>query len=47
MNIPEGMGYNSKHCLLVTNKIYEFLKSARAFYENLMSTLKLIGFKCN
>jgi hypothetical protein len=47
MNIPECMSYDSKHCLLLTKTIYGLVQSAREFYKKLMSTLKLIGFKCN
>jgi hypothetical protein len=47
MNIPEGMSYNSKHCLLSTKTIYGLVQSAREFYKKLMATLKSIGFKGN
>jgi hypothetical protein len=47
MNIPEGMSYDSKHCLLLKKTIYGFVQSAREFYKKLMTTLKLIGFKGN
>jgi hypothetical protein len=47
MNIPEGMSYDSKHCLLLTKTIYGLVQSARELYKNLMSTIKLIGFKSN
>jgi hypothetical protein len=29
MNIPEGMSYDSKHCLLLTKTIYGLVQSAR------------------
>jgi hypothetical protein len=45
MNIPEGMSYDSKHCLLLTKTIYGLVQSAREFYEKLISTIELIGFK--
>jgi hypothetical protein len=45
MNIPEGMSYDSKHCLLLTKTIYGLVKSEREFYKNIMATLKLVGFK--
>jgi hypothetical protein len=45
MNIPEGMSYDSNHCLLLTKTIFGLVQSAREFHKNLMSTLKLIGFK--
>jgi hypothetical protein len=47
MNIPEGISYDSKHCLLLSKTIYRLVKSAREFYKKLMATLKLIGFKGN
>jgi hypothetical protein len=47
MNIPEGMSYNSKHCLLLTKTIYGLVQSAREFYKKLMATLKSFGFKGN
>jgi hypothetical protein len=47
MNIPEGMGYDSKHFLLLTKNIYGIVQIARDFYKNLISTLKLIRFKVN
>jgi hypothetical protein len=47
MNIPEGMSYDSKDCLLLTKTIYGLVQSAREFYKKLMATLKLIGFKGN
>jgi hypothetical protein len=47
MSIPEGMSYDSKHCLLLTSTIYGLVQSAREFYKKLMATLKLIGFKGN
>jgi hypothetical protein len=47
MNIPEGMSYDSKHCLLLTKTIYGLVQSAREFYKKLMATLKSIGFKGN
>jgi hypothetical protein len=33
MNIPEGMSYDSKHCLLLTKTIYGLVQSAREFYK--------------
>jgi hypothetical protein len=45
MNIPEGVSYDSKHYLLIKKTIYGLLQSARVFYKNLISSLKLIGFK--
>jgi hypothetical protein len=47
MNIPEGMRYDSKHCLLLSKTIYGLVQSVREFYKKLMSNLKLIGFKGN
>jgi hypothetical protein len=47
MNISEGMSYDSKHCLLLTKTIYGLVQNARELHKNLMSTLKLIGFKGN
>jgi hypothetical protein len=47
MNIPEGMSYDSKRCLLLTKTIYGLVQSAREFYKELMSTLESIGFKGN
>jgi hypothetical protein len=47
MYIPEGMSYDSKHYLLLTNTIYGLVQSAREFYKKSMSTLTLIGFKGN
>jgi hypothetical protein len=47
MNIPEGMSYDSKHCLLLAKTIYGFVQSAREFYKKYMDTLNLIGFKGN
>jgi hypothetical protein len=47
MNISEDVSYDSKHVLLLTKTIYGLVQSAREFYENLMSTLKLIVFKGN
>jgi hypothetical protein len=32
INIPEGMSYDSKHCILLTKTIYGLAKSAREFY---------------
>jgi hypothetical protein len=34
MNIPEGMSYDSKHCLLLTKTIYGLVQSAREFYKS-------------
>jgi hypothetical protein len=34
MNIPEGMSYDSKHCLLLTKTIYGLVQSARVFYKS-------------
>jgi hypothetical protein len=31
MNIPEGMSYDSKYCLLLTKTIYGLVQSAREF----------------
>jgi hypothetical protein len=45
MNIPEGMSYDSMHCLLLTKTLYWLVKSIREFYKKLISNLKLIGFK--
>jgi hypothetical protein len=45
MIIPEGMSYDSKHCLLLTKTIYGLVQSTREFYKNLMSSLNIIGFK--
>jgi hypothetical protein len=42
MNIPEGMSYDSKHCLFLTKTIYGLVYSAREFYKKLMSILRLI-----
>jgi hypothetical protein len=39
MNIPEGMSYDSKHCLLLTKTVYGLVQSAREYYKNLMDTL--------
>jgi hypothetical protein len=47
INVPEGMSYDSKHCLLLTKSIYGLVQSAREFYKKLMYTLKLTGFKGN
>jgi hypothetical protein len=47
MNIPEGMSYVSKNCLLLKETIYRLVQSAREFYIKLISTLKLIVFKGN
>jgi hypothetical protein len=47
MNIPEGMSYDSNHCLLLTRTIYGLVQSARESYKKLMATLKLTGFKGN
>jgi hypothetical protein len=47
MNIPEGMRYDSKYCLLLTKTIYGLAQNARTFYKKLMATLKSIGFKGN
>jgi NurA-like 5'-3' nuclease len=47
MNIPEGMRYDSKHCLLLTKTIYGLVQSAREFYKKLMAALKSIGFMGN
>jgi hypothetical protein len=47
MNIPEGISYDSKNCLMLTKTIYGLVQSAREFYKMLMSTLKFIGFKGN
>jgi hypothetical protein len=47
MNILEGMSYGSKDCLLLTKTIYQLMQSAREFYENLIYTVKMIGFKNN
>jgi hypothetical protein len=47
MNIPEGMSYVSKHCLLLTKTIHGLVQSAREFYKKLMATLKSIVFKGN
>jgi hypothetical protein len=33
MNIPEGMSYDSKHCLLLTNTIYGLIQSTSKFYK--------------
>jgi hypothetical protein len=33
MNIPEGMSYDSMHCLLLTMTIYGLVQSAREFYK--------------
>jgi hypothetical protein len=41
-NIPEGMSYDSKHYLLLTKTIYGIVQSAREFYKEILSTLKLI-----
>jgi hypothetical protein len=32
MNIPEGMKYDSKHCLLLIKTIYGIVQSKREFY---------------
>jgi hypothetical protein len=45
MNIPEGMNYDSKHCLLLAKTIYGLVQSAREFYQKSISNLKFIGFK--
>jgi hypothetical protein len=34
MNIPEGMSYDSKHCLLLTKTTYGLVQSAREFYKS-------------
>jgi hypothetical protein len=47
MNIPEGMSYDSKNCLLSTKTNCGLVPSTSEFYKNLMSPLKLIGFKGN
>jgi hypothetical protein len=47
INIPEGMSYDSIHCLLSTKTIYGIIQSAREFHKKLISTLKLIGLKGN
>jgi hypothetical protein len=39
MNIPEGMSYDSKYCLLLTKTIYGLVQSAGEFFKSLMSTL--------
>jgi hypothetical protein len=47
INIPEGMSYDSKNCLLLAKTTYGLVRSAREFYKKLMATLKLIGFEGN
>jgi hypothetical protein len=47
MNIFEGMGYDSKHCLLLAKTLYELVQSAREFYQKVISNLKFIEFKGN
>jgi hypothetical protein len=47
MNIPEGMSYDSKHCLLLIKTIYGLVQSARELHKKLMATIKSIKFNGN
>jgi hypothetical protein len=47
MNISEGMQQDSNNCLLLKKTIYGLFHSAREFYNNLLSTLKSMGFTEN
>jgi hypothetical protein len=47
INIPEGMSYVSKNCLLLTKTFYGLVKSASEFHKNFISNLKRFGFKKN
>jgi hypothetical protein len=44
MNIPEGLQQYSNSCLLLKKKIYGLVRSAREFYNKLLSSLKSMGF---
>jgi hypothetical protein len=44
MNVPKSMSQDDNTCLLLKKKIYGLIKSAREFYNNLLSTLKSMGF---
>jgi Reverse transcriptase (RNA-dependent DNA polymerase) len=47
MNVPEGMQQDSNSCLLLKKTIYRLVQSAREFYNELLSTLKSMGFTEN
>jgi Reverse transcriptase (RNA-dependent DNA polymerase) len=47
MNIPEGMQQDSNSCLLLKKTIYRLDQSSREFYNELLSTLKSMGFTEN
>jgi hypothetical protein len=47
MNVPKGMSQDDNTCLLLKKTIYVLVQSAREFYNNLLSTLKSMGFTEN
>jgi hypothetical protein len=47
INVPKGMNQDDNTCLLLKKTIYGLVQSARVFYNELLSTLKSMGFNEN